>query len=196
MMALVNLCTRSSSTLQHIREQDQKVCGGGLIENKKVVSTTQKKFWLLCRDGAFPFPLAYLKKWSQRVIHVERDLRRSQPNLKLRAGSALTSVPVAECSVQLRGFHSKDSDCKTPLVNLFHCLSCLIMIFFASSSWPSWQPFTGLIPVFQHLYIPDFQHLYCAVGPKTGHSITDAVRWVLSKGELSLPLICRTLKIA
>lgn len=68
--------------------------------------------------------------------------------------------------------------------------------FFASSSWPSWQPFTGLIPVFQHLYIPDFQHLYCAVGPKTGHSITDAVRWVLSKGELSLPLICRTLKIA
>lgn len=62
MIALVNLCTRSSSTLQHIREQDQKVCGGGLIENKKVVSTTQKKVLTVVLGWCIPIPIGVFKK--------------------------------------------------------------------------------------------------------------------------------------
>lgn len=92
---------------------------------------TQRPQFCLVRQGAeFPVPLVYFKKWSERVTQVERDLRRSQSNLKFRAVSALTSAPAAHCFVQLGGFHSKDRDCKTP-GNLFHCSSCLITKIFA-----------------------------------------------------------------
>lgn len=146
--------------------------------------TKRPQFCLVFQSGEFPVPLVYFKKWSQRVIQVKRDLRRSQSNLKFRAVSALTSAPAAHCFVQLGGFHSKDRDCKTP-GNLFHCSSCLITKIFA-------QPQLTILAALHWSHSSFSASFFFMLS--TGHSVPDATEQVLSKTELPLPSICRNVQ--